>query len=161
MAVEDKYVDTALAAGNFGDRKTKGGGETTYLSQVVAIAAGDDDGSVYRLFTVTDGAIPVLANSIAKISTAITGGTGYTIGVYERGVGGAAVDADLLMTTTSFTSTGNKDAVVAVTATNVGKPIWELLGGTESAGKQYDVCLVGATVGTAAGTVGVQIGFTS
>ena len=161
MAVEDKYVDSALAAGNLGDRKTKGGGETTYLTQVVAVAAADDDGSVYRLFTVTDNAIPVLVSSIAKISTAITGGTGYTLGVYERGVGGVVVDADLFMTTTSFTSTGNKDAVVAVTADKVGQSIWELLGSTASAGKQYDVCLTAATVGTVAGTVGVQLGFTS
>jgi hypothetical protein len=158
MAVLDIYLDSGREAGNLGDRKTQGGGELTVYPKTATIASGDDDGSVFRICTVTDNAIPALRSSFVKISSAITGGTSYKIGLYDTN-SGEVVDDDLLMTSTSFASIGDKE--LTVTATNMSKPLWELLGGTASAGKQYDVCLTAATIGTAAGVAGIELGFIS
>lgn len=155
MAVEDKYVNSDLAAG----KKSKAiasTGETDYVFVVSEeIAAADDDGSVYRFFKdVPSNLIPL---EITVACDAITGGTDYDFGLYKVGVGGAAVDADVLMDGQTLASaltraTGHQLGLANVNIADAGKTLGELSGQTE-VDASYDLALTGNTVGSGAGTV--------
>ena len=159
MAVVDKYVNADLEAGGYATSSINGGSsQSTPIVVTFEVAAGDDDGSVYRLFRINS------QNSLAYFhffNDAITGGTDYDIGLYETvDNGGAAVDADLFLDggsmATASTANQIKDAMGSVDRADYAKSVAELLGLTRDPNKEYDVAITGNTVGTAAGTITVR-----
>lgn len=158
MAVEDKYVDSLVAAGKKTKAALGGAGEHEItLVATVEIAAADDDGSVYRLFkSVPSSYIPT---EVSIMSDGITGGTDYDLGIYKVGVGGAAVDKDVLMDGQTMASaltraTGHQLGLAAVNIDSLYKTLATLSAQT-TPDASYDIALTGNTVGTAAGTVSV------
>lgn len=160
MAVENKYVNAEVVAGKLANPAASGAGKIIVARAVAAIAAADDDGSVYRLFKgVSSELIPL---RIDIQTTAITGGTDYDLGLYLTD-GGAVVDADCLMDgQTMATAAKNLDGLGIVAAADANLPLWDLAAGVTSATKKgsYDIALTANTVGTAAGTIVVTAYFT-
>ena len=158
MAVEDKYIDANIAAGKLGNPALSQGAEVVALTATFEVAAADDNGSVYRIGTLNENLIPW---SITITNDAITGGTDYELGFYDVGVGGAAVDIDVLLGTTTMASARAEGSGIsglsAVGQSDATKKIYELLGKTvvnKKAG--YDLAVTANTVGTAAGTITVK-----
>lgn len=164
MAVENKYVNTDVAASKKPIASLFSGGEEIIVVGLASIAAPDDDGSVYRLFRVNANLIPV---EIVVTNTAITGGTDYELGIYERLDGplaGAVKDLDVLLGTTSMASARAEGAGIsglsAVTVANSQQRLFELAGDNENDHSgEYDIALTANTVGTAAGTIVVKARF--
>lgn len=162
MAVENKYTDSLIV----GSTVTKllsslgQGAKLTVLHATFAIAAADDDGSVYRVFKAVNGNLIPLYCVIG--CDAITGGTSFDLGVYKTDLG-AVVDKDIFMAAQTLATavlpgpiTGI-NGLSAVSVANRGKTIWELVphtGPTQLA-EGYDIAVTANTVGTAAGNVSV------
>lgn len=155
MAVEDKYANADLAAGKKADAVASVGQKLIVLTQTEEIASADDNGSVYRFFKdVPSNLIPV---EITISCDAITGGTDYDLGLYKVGVGGAAVDKDVLMDGQTLASaltraTGHQLGLANVNIADATKTLGELSAQTD-VDTSYDIALTGNTAGTAAGTV--------
>lgn len=163
MAVQDKYVNTNLAADKLSSPLFGGGiggAQTFTLVGTEEIAAADDNASVYRFFkNLNPNLVPI---DILVFNDAITAGTDYDIGLYETGVGGAAVDADCFLDGGDLSSghaLGSAlSGISAVDPANVQKTLYEHGGHTIATRKAgYDVCLTANTVGSAAGTVSIQM----
>lgn len=152
MAVENKYVNSDVAAGN----RSHGaqGANAWPLIETFEVAAADTDASVYRLFKgLPADLVPV---SCTVMCDAITGGTDYDLGFYNTDLG-AVIDKDNLadgldLSSASKTLDGLKDVAIE----NRAKRLYELAGHTLANKKSsYDIALTANTVGTAAGTVTV------
>jgi hypothetical protein len=156
MAVENKFANSLLGTGALTDSSK--GGNTKLLSQSAAIAAADDDGSKYGLFLVKSNDAPI---SCDVQCTAITGGTDYELGLYDYnmdGIVGAVVSKGLLMTgQTMATASLALNGMSNVAASARGQKFWQLLGLSADPQKTYVVALTGDTVGTAAGTINVDL----
>lgn len=155
MAVEDKYVDTDIASGQLGDAGQFG--ERLTFAKTFEIAAGDDSGSVYRLFTVPD-TWKIAASTV--MCDAITGATEGNLGTYVHGVGGAEIDKDCLMdgqtlATASRVLDGLKTVAIEDIATT---PLYSIAGDTASRG-DVDIALTAVTLSTTGGTVTVIMDF--
>ena len=155
MAVVDVYADANLEAGKKASALTSSGTNTFTVVATVAVAAGDDDGSVYRVFKdIPSSCVPV---NIAVHNTAITAGTVYHVGLYKPN-GGAVVEVDVLAATLDLSS-----AATIATWNNSGMKSLTLgtlsdlgtLSAQTDVDAAYDIALTGATVGTAAGTIRV------
>ena len=157
MAVEDKYVDSATALGNTAEPGANGQ-EIIRMVATVEIAAADDDGSKYRLFK--DVPSSFKPQRCTVMCDAITGGTDYELGVYDRNLG-AVVSKGLFMTGQTLASASRVlDGLAAVDIADIGakKSIAELLSLTPTTAKPaYDITLTADTVGSAAGTVTVVL----
>lgn len=156
MAVENKYVNTNLASGTLLDGKNNGGGSLKAFRVTFEVAAADDDGSVYRLMRIPSNAVIL---SIKVWNDAITSGTDYDTGLYDINTG-AVVDKDLF--TDGSTMATARDAVEQLTAPDINeihKSIWEYaaLSLTKDPVKEYDLAITANTVGTAAGTITLDI----
>ena len=129
----------------------------------VEIAAADDDTSVYRMARLRSSD---RVSQLTVFNDAITGGTGFDLGLYRTADdGGAVIDADLFASAISLASASSTgtDVVFESAATDVAKiekRLWELLGLSADPQVDYDVAFTGATVGTAAGTVSLRVRFT-
>lgn len=164
MAVENKYTNADVVAGRKPIASLFSGGEDLVVVGIATIAAADDDASVYRLFRVNANMIPV---EITITNTAVTGGTDYELGIYERLDGplaGVAKDIDALLGTTSMASARAEGAGVsglsAVSVANAQQRLFELAGDSENDHSgEYDIALTANTVGTAAGTITVKARF--
>ncbi len=160
MAVEDKYSNTDLTNKNFAVPGT-GGTKAISFRGVATVAAADDDGSKYRLFRVPATFRPTRC---IIATTAITGGTDYDLGIYDtQAQGGAVIDRDNLMdgqTMASATRSIDGLSNVALADLGAGKSIGELCGLTQAQAIQkgeVDVVLTANTVGSAAGTIVVEL----
>lgn len=127
----------------------------------VETAAADDDGSVYRLVRVRSSC---RITSLLVANDAITAGTAFEMGVYQTALnGGAVVDADIFASAVDLSSAlGWTEYINEATATDkdkVEKRLWELLGLTVDPQRDYDICLTGTTVGSAAGTISMKVRF--
>ena len=164
MAVENKYVNADVVAGKKPIASLFSAGEEVILVATVAVAAADDDGSVYRIGRINANMIPV---EVTITNTAITGGTDWELGIYERLDGplaGAVKDLDALLGTTSMASARAEGSGVsglsAVSVANSQQRLFELAGDTENDHSgEYDIALTANTVGTAAGTIAVKARF--
>jgi hypothetical protein len=158
MAVEDKHVNSLVAAGKKAPAQNAGGAQLLCLTWAFEVAAADDDGSVYRLGRIPANAIPVKSEIFADT---LTGLTDIDLGVYKPGVGGAVVDKDLFADgldpaggeaitapLNGLTNLGGADPVG-----NYGKNVWELLGLTAPSRQDYDLALTANTAGSGAGTI--------
>lgn len=157
MAVVDKYTNADIEAGKKGKSAFTTGSESIEVTETVEIAAGDDDGSVYRFFTsVPSTYIPY---QVSVHNDAITGGTDYDLGLYETN-SGAVVDKDILMDGQSMASARASTAgwnvgIASVDVADLGKTLGELSAQTDPDGS-YDVALTANTVGTAGGTITIK-----
>lgn len=154
MPVENKYVYSVTQAGKKGQALQTNGTTPVVMKAVVAIAAADDDGSIYRVFPdVPANAVPLM---ISINNTAVTGGTDYDLGFYRPNFG-ALVDRDNLMDGASMATARNMDVVNNVGLTTVAhanalQTVGQLSGETTPQAS-YDIALTANTVGTAAGTI--------
>lgn len=154
MAVEDKYVNSDIVAGDKQD-STLGIGNVKNRIAIEEIAAADDDGSAYRFFK----GVPVSEVIIdLKLSNdAITAATDYEVGFYETDTG-ALIDIDILLGTTDINAgTTDTDALGAVDIANRGLSIEDLINTVVGAGTvtypTVDVVVTANTVGSTAGTI--------
>jgi hypothetical protein len=133
---------------------------------ICAVAAADDDNSVYRFARLPSNAV---IHSIRILNDAITGGTAYHCGVWDTAEnGGAVVDADLFASSVDI-SAGNTawlelryEAATTAVIDHAERQLWYILdlGAATLASdpnKQYDICLQGATVGTGAGDILMEV----
>ena len=152
MAVENKYVNANLAAGEFADTNAKGGSKAIPVIEAFEVAAADDNGSVYRVFKIKSSA---LVAQLEASSDAITGGTDYDFGLYETiANGGAVVDKDLFADGLNLSSASKRtNALTAPDIADLDKQLWELLGLAKDPNKDYDLAITANTVGSAAGTI--------
>lgn len=121
----------------------------------VAVAASDDNGSTYSFCPVRSSwVIP----SIRLFNDAITGGTGFDVGLYDLDL--AAVDDDAYASTVSLASastTGDEVAFEARNITAMGQKVWQDAGLSADPMSWYYLVLTGDTVGTAAGDVSFDV----
>lgn len=161
MAVQDKYADSDVAAGKKSKASSSPGDSEIFMVVTEEIAVADDDTSVYRFFkSVPSNYVPT---EISIECDAITNGTDYDLGLYKVGIGGAAVDADVLMDGQSLASaltkaSGHQLGLQTVDAADGEKTLGELSGQTD-VDASYDICLTANTVGSAAGTVTIRARF--
>jgi hypothetical protein len=160
MPVEDKYVNSTVAADKKISSVFAAGDNEVTLIETVEIAAADDDGSIYRFFrSVPANYIPVEINIYCD---AITAGTDYDLGLYKTNLG-VVVDRDALMdgqtlATALTRATGHNLGLGAVNVDGVKRTLASLSGQTNP-DPSYDIALTGVTVGTAAGTVSIVARF--
>jgi hypothetical protein len=161
MAVEDKYVDTAVAAGKPGVAAYVQGKQPKLIRKTFEVAAADDNGSIYRV--VPNFNISNIIKSIRIYNDAITSGTDYGVGLYQPlSRGGAVVNKDLfaagldMSVAASVASPKNGAADINIDSiddpvyTQAGIALADIKGG-------YDIALTADTVGTIAGTITVDV----
>lgn len=166
MAVVNKYVNTNIADDKKATAAFSEGGRTFTIPVTFEVAAGDDDGSVYRLLrAVNPHLIPI---KFEFLNDAITGATDYEVGLYETttdSTTGVAIDIDVFMGTQDING-GNArgselNALSAVDVADVQKRIWELAGDAQKDIRiGYDIAVTANTVGSAAGTISLLMTFT-
>jgi hypothetical protein len=155
MAVEDKYVDSLVAAGKVGKAALTCGDKVVVMVATEEIAAADDDGSVYRFFrSVPSNLIPI---EITVMSDGVTGMSDTDLGLYQVGEDAAVVDKDVLMDGQTLASaltraTGHQLGLANVNIADAGKTLAVLSAQTDP-DPSYDICLTANTVGSGAGTV--------
>jgi len=154
MAVVDKYTDADIQAGKKGAPfKTAAGARPGTMIATVAVAAGDDDTSKYRLFA--DVPATYIPLEIQIHNTAITNGTDYDLGLYAIN-GGAVVEVDILADGISMASartiaTSNNAGMTSIVLGDI-KTLAQLSGQTKP-DASYDIVLTANTVGTVDGTI--------
>lgn len=170
MAVVDKYVNAKVQAGGRDISGLAGYGEKVAAAIVTfEVAAGDDNGSKYRLLK----GIPTQCRILSvKISNdAMTGSTDWDLGFYTTDdttsvgfapAGGAVLDADVLVNgadlSAGHTFASPLDGLTALDLPDHVKPIYELLGNTAfEKPASVDLVLTANTVGSDAGTVTVVV----
>lgn len=127
----------------------------------VAVAAADDDNSVFRLARLKSSAVIL---NVPVVNSAITGGTSYNLGFYQTAANGGAIVGSGNQLATAVDMSAARAAPLdlrfeAAAVTTMGQRVWELLGLTEDPQRDYDLCLTGATVGTAAGDIAGYVGY--
>ena len=144
-------------------RHTKG---ITYtITERVSVAAADDDGQTWTIGVIPSNAIVQRGKSNLS-TTEITAGTDYDLGIHEiddtaTNWLGDAVDADVLMDgQTMAVASLALSPVSSVAAGDGGKPLWELLGESADTNKDYLVVLTANTVGSAAGSIYIELAYT-
>jgi len=177
MAVENKYVDTNRNTDGSMKFPAKalfsGGTELKVAFSTFELAAADDDGSIYRIWTMAKTIVPL---DIAVACDTVTGGTDFELGLYKPksadGGTGAVINKGLFMTGQTLASPVDfgyataLDGMDAVDIANYGKALWELAGHTiEGANPtslpEYDIAYTADTVGSAAVTVSTRMYFAS
>ena len=127
------------------------------------VAAGDDDGSVYRLDRLPADAI---ITKVEICNDALTGSTDWDLGFYEpknrvTGVG-AVADKDVLVDGVDLSAGKTRlspyNGLSGIAIGDLGKRVYELLGKTRSNMlPEYDLALTANTVGSGAGTIEYRI----
>lgn len=139
------------------------GARTLSFTKVIAIASGDENASKFLIGEVPGEAI---IDSITLEVAAITGGTGYDVGLYE--VDGTAINDDVFaaaLDLSDVTGLGKgplgdeiRHAMTALAAADVNKPVWELAGhvnktlpgvGETLKRSKYRIVLTADTIGSA------------
>lgn len=166
MAVENKYVDAELVAGNRANPSRTTPGSIWGTIVTFETEAANDDGSVFRLLKgLNPDLIPL---EIEIINDAITGMTDVDLGLYETtgedGVDGPEVDKDVFLAGADIAS-GNaagspQEGLANVDLADRQKKIYELAGHTLGTRKpQYDIALTANTMGSGAATITVKFLF--
>jgi hypothetical protein len=133
------------------NRATDGGFQQVKVGSV-AIAAADDDTSVYRMVRLPSNAI---ITSLVRYNDAITGGTSYGLGVYQTAEnGGAVVSATTFAATVDIsagTVSGVNQRFTTALSTTIGQRLWEILALASDPNRDYDICWTSVTNGSGAG----------
>ena len=137
------------------------GAKVSVITALVNITATDLANSTWKIARVAS------ATSIHQIyidCTAITGGTDFSLGLYnvsnDTSVAPTAIDPALFASTLNFaTAQRNINGLTGISVANVGKYLWELTGLSliENPNKLYDIVLKANTIGTTAGSVSFKI----
>jgi len=136
---------------------------------ICEVLAADDDNSVYRFVRVHSS---WKVRSIKIRNDAITGATSYDCGIYRTAAdGGAVVDADLFASAVDISAglAGTEIRYEAGTTAVIDyaeKPVWfiaDIGAATYTADPDfwYDICLTANTVGSAAGTIFLEVEYTA
>lgn len=159
MAVQDKYIDTNVAAGKKGNAGKVSGGKLLAIACTFDVAAADSDTSVYRLGRLPANAIPIRCEIYADSAL---GTSAFCLGLHKPGVGGAVVDKDLFFTATDLTAgvaitAGANNGLKAIAIEDIGQKIYELLDKTAATKtrEDYDLTITADTAGGAEGTISV------
>ncbi len=155
MAVEDKYVNTEIAADKLANPAQDGGAKLIAFVSTFEVAIADEDGSVYRVGkALQPNVIPLL---ILITNDEITAGTDYDLGLYETDLG-PVINKEVFAAGISMASaraTGSSvSGLSAVDVANMDKKIYEHAGDTVKDYKSgYDLAVTANTVGSAVGTI--------
>lgn len=126
----------------------------------VEVAAADDDTSVFRFVRVPSNARVI---SILRSNDAITAGTSYDIGLYQTAQNGGAVASATVFANVVDLSSAGAQVESRFENSNIDtieKRLWELLGLTADPRVDYDIAMTANTVGTAAGTISLEVRYT-
>jgi len=120
----------------------------------VAVAAADDDTSVFRLCRVhSSWTLP----SCILFNDALTSGTDWDLGLYQTAEnGGAEVDKDVYADGFSLATAsvvGVERAFGTRDINKVENRVWQDAGLSADPGVFYDLCLTANTIGSAAGDI--------
>lgn len=157
MAVENKWVDTAVEAGKKGNPGNVMPGRVFAFACTFEVAAADDDGSVFKLAKVGANMIPY---ELMLNCDAITGFTSADLGLYKEN--GVEADKNIFMSAHDINAgaaIGSEiDGLHDLGVDNIGKKVYELLGLTDAtrAEDSYVLALTANTIGSAAGTISVR-----
>lgn len=151
------------------------GNEKRTIRSLVSIAAADADGDV-KIFAEVS-AMAVLIDAIIT-NTAITAGTAFKLGLYKRVSKPAdsastvdtyqfeEIDDDAISGASAIDLSSARaegagvSAIGGITVANRLKKVYELAGHTVSTKQQsYFLGLKGATIGSAAGSVGIDVSY--
>lgn len=134
-----------------------------FSTGTVEVAAADDDTSTFRFCRLPSGAKVI---KIEVYNDAITAGTSYDVGLYRTAAdGGAVVDADYFASAVDLSSAHTAALDVTYEAQNIDKVekrLYENLPSPLTADPfyMYDVVATANTIGSAAGTITVQVFWT-
>lgn len=169
MSVYNNYTNADILAGKLAKNSAANGGVQKTAIAVFTVAAGDDAGSIYRVFPNMAGEIVV--KSVRIHNAAITGANDWDITLRKSlsfdGVG-ASIHTDTPEIGNALDlSAGNPVSAAPVFADNAialgdrGKALWELAGETIVARTPaYDICLImNAKTTTATGAVVVYLDY--
>lgn len=164
MAVINQYVNSLVAAGKRDLGHFVGGVGLNAMVVTFEVAAADDDGSIYRI--VKDIHPDVIITAIKVWNDALTSGTSWNLGLYDSlSEGGAIIGSgNQFLSAADFSSArlhaAPLDGMTACDIASVGNKVFEWAAHTILTKRRaYDICLTATTVGSAAGTVTVQLDF--
>jgi len=124
----------------------------------VAVAAADDNDSVFRFCRVPSNAV---IHSIMRFNDAIAGATDYNFGLHQTAAnGGAAADDNYFADAVDInagTVLGVEQRFTTANITGCGLRVWEMLGLTADPGRDYDITASGVAVGSAAGDITLRV----
>lgn len=178
MAVVDIYVDpnqqgTAFPKKQTQTQRAQGANRSFMLIQSFTLAAGDSDGSVYRIFQSISSEL--LIHELLVANDAMAGFTSCSVGLH-RSQGGAAVSAALFATNLDLSAAHNSfihgtalngmvnivpQTPTTIDGVSVGKcnqRLFELAGQSVRAGTRmpdFDLTFTATTRGAAGGNVAV------
>jgi len=156
MAVVNEWINTEVEAGKLGNPSKIMHGRIFAFATTFEIAAGDSDGSTYKIANLKSNMVP---KEIKLNCDALTSSTDWDLGFYTEA--GIEVDENILMDATDI-STGYAvgseiNCLSALAIANIGKKIWELLGKTvANKDDAYVLTLTGQTIGSDAGTISLR-----
>lgn len=158
MAVEDKYVDSNVAAGKLATTLVAGSAKVYAAAVTFEVANADSNGSVYRLIKNMPGELVPL--DIKILADSALDGTDFDLGFYATGIGGAEKDKDCLADgfdpSSGFARGSEANGLSAVAIEDVDKKIYELAGDTyDTRENGYDLCVTANAAGTAGGTISI------
>lgn len=125
----------------------------------VEAAAGDSNGSTYRMIPVYSG---WSIDEIMLLNDAMGSGAAYHVGLYETAAnGGGAVDADVYAASADVASAGADDVAFHTRdIADAAQAIWQDAGLSKDPNKWYDLVVTAATAGANAGTLTVRVRYT-
>lgn len=124
--------------------------------ETVAIAADDDNGSIYVVARVPSNA--VLSNLSELENDAITGGTDFNLGFYYTD--GTVIDDNALIDALDLSSATTTKILSSIDKNIRDQEVWQLAGLSADPHKLIDIALTSVTVGTAAGDITLETFFT-
>lgn len=156
--VYDNFANDQLLVGKSAEAVNVSGNKAVCVIQTFDIATAHGAGAIYRLFRMASNMIPL---DIKIFCTAVTGATDCDLGIYEEGVNGKALKANVLADGLTLAAakgvSSPLNGLSALTTDNLGKMIYELAGHTrENKDSGYDICLTANSAATAAGKVVVM-----
>lgn len=153
MTTYDNYANDQLLAGKSAEAVNVSGNKVVHMLQTIDIDPAHGAGAIYRLFRVGANMIPL---ELKVLCAAITGATDCDLGIYEEGIDGKALDADVLADGLTLATAAGIAAPLnglkTLTLDNIGKRVYELAGHTrENKDTGYDICLTTNNAASAAG----------
>jgi hypothetical protein len=124
----------------------------------LAMAAADDNDSVYRFVRLPSNAI---VHSIMRFNDAIAGATDINMGLHQTAAnGGAAADDNVFADAVDInagTVAGVEQRFTTANITSCGQRLWELLGLSADSNREYDLTFTAVAAASAAGDVTVRV----
>ena len=157
MAVENKWVNSDVAAGKKGNPALVMTGKVFAFACTFEVAAADDDGSIYKLAKVGANMIPL---DIKINCDALTGFNDSDLGFYKEN--GDVADKDILadgMNISGGKALGSEqNGLASLPVDKIGSKVYELLGLTVATKTEdsYVLALTANAAGSGAGTVSVR-----